>query len=59
MGIFDDSFLGGMFDLNKDGKVDLGEEFMAFKMFEEVTREDEDEDDDLFKDEDDRDDDFF
>lgn len=44
MGIFDDSILGGLFDLNGDGKVDLGEEFMAYKMFEEVTK-DEDSDD--------------
>ena len=49
MGLFDNSLFGDMFDLNGDGKTDLGEEFMAYKMYEEVTREDDD-DDDLFKD---------
>ena len=40
---------GGLFDFNGDGKTDLGEEFLAFKMFEEVTKDDEeDEDDDGF-----------
>ena len=56
MGLFDKSFLGGMFDLNGDGKIDISEEFMAYKMFEEVTRDDdddEDSEDDLFDDDDD------
>lgn len=44
MGIFEDGFLGGMFDLNGDGQIDSAEEFMAYKMFEEVTREDDEED---------------
>ena len=34
-----DDFLGGIFDFNGDGKTDLGEEFLAFKIFEEVTKE--------------------
>ena len=44
-----------MFDLNHDGRIDLGEEFLAYKMFEEVTREDEafDEDEEFPEDEDD------
>ncbi len=45
MGIFDDSLFGGLFDLNGDGKVDIGEEFMAYKMFEEVTKDDDSDDD--------------
>ena len=39
MSIPDEDFLGGMFDLNSDGHIDLGEEFMAYKMFEEVTKD--------------------
>lgn len=30
---------GGLFDLDGDGRTDLAEEFLAFKMFEEVTGE--------------------
>jgi len=30
---------GGLFDLDGDGRTDLTEEFLAFKMFEEVTGE--------------------
>ena len=41
--------LGGLFDFNGDGKTDLGEEFLAFKMFEEVTEGDDDEDDGFFR----------
>ena len=52
MGFLDDGFLGGMFDLNGDGEVDMGEEFMAYKMYEDVTR-DEDEDDEFINDKDD------
>ena len=26
------------FDLNNDGKVDAGEQFMAYKLFEEMTK---------------------
>lgn len=51
MGFLDGDLFGGMFDLNGDGNVDLGEEFMAYKMFEEVTKEDDDDaDDSLFGD---------
>ena len=32
---------GGLFDFNGDGKTDLGEEWLAFKIFEECTREEE------------------
>ncbi len=31
-----DGFLGGMFDLNGDGKTDLGEAFIAYKIYEAV-----------------------
>lgn len=53
MSLFNDDPFGGMFDLDGDGRTDLNEEFMAYKMFEEVTREDDDgdlSDDDLFDD---------
>jgi hypothetical protein len=36
----------GMFDFNGDGRMDTGEEFMAYKMYEAVTEESEDTDDD-------------
>ena len=29
----------GMFDFNGDGRTDIGEEFMAFMMFESAARE--------------------
>lgn len=29
-----------MFDFNGDGKVDIGEEFMAYKMYDDVTGDD-------------------
>lgn len=32
---------GGLFDFNGDGKTDLGEEWLAFKIFEECTKEEE------------------
>lgn len=32
-------FLGGLFDFNGDGHTDMGEMFIAYKMFEEITRE--------------------
>lgn len=46
MGLFDDLF-GGFFDLDGDGHTDLGEEFMAFQLFEEMENVD-DLDDDIF-----------
>ena len=33
---------GGLFDFNGDGKTDIGEEFLAYKIFEECTKEDKD-----------------
>lgn len=30
---------GGMFDFNRDGKTDLGEQWIAYKIFEDCTRE--------------------
>lgn len=55
MGILDD-LLGGFFDLDGDGRTDLGEEFMAFQFFEEMKKEErkrqglpvDDLDDDIF-----------
>ncbi len=40
-------FWDDLFDFNGDGKTDIGEEWLAFKMFEECTKADEPEDDDL------------
>lgn len=37
MGFFDNPF-GGLFDFNKDGKEDLGEQWIAYKIFEESTK---------------------
>lgn len=37
-GFWDNPF-GGMFDFNRDGKEDWGEQFIAFKIFEECTKE--------------------
>ncbi len=31
-----DGFLGGLFDFNGDGKTDLGEAFIAYKIYEAV-----------------------
>lgn len=41
-----DDLFGGMFDFNGDGKTDLGEHFIAYKIFEEVTKEDNPDSDD-------------
>lgn len=41
-----DDLFGGMFDFNGDGKTDLGEQFIAYKIFEEVTKEDNPDSDD-------------
>lgn len=43
MGVFD---LGDMFDFNGDGKTDADEEFMAYMMFEEIQKENSEEDSD-------------
>lgn len=42
----DNGFLGGLFDFDGDGKTSMFETFLAYKMFEECTKEDEDEDED-------------
>lgn len=41
------SFLDGLFDLNGDGKADLGEQYIAYRIFEEMTKPDSEKDDDL------------
>ena len=46
MGFFDKLF-GGLFDFNRDGKEDSGELWIAHKIFEDVTKK-EDEEDDIF-----------
>ena len=38
-GSFWDNPFGGMFDFNRDGKEDWGEQWIAFKIFEECTKE--------------------
>lgn len=45
-----DDFLGGLFDFNGDGKTSIDEEFLAYKIFEETTKE---ENDDIDNDDDD------
>lgn len=40
-GSFWDNPFGGMFDFDGDGKEDLGEQWIAMKIFEECTGEDE------------------
>lgn len=46
----DDDFFGGMFDFNGDGKTSLDEEFIAYKIFEESCREEEQNEFDEFDD---------
>lgn len=41
-----DDLFGGMFDFNGDGKTDPGEQFIAYKIFEEVTKGDDPNSDD-------------
>ena len=36
---------GGMFDFNGDGVMDIGEEYLAYKIYEAVTEESDDSDD--------------
>lgn len=38
-GSFWDNPFGGMFDFNRDGKEDFGEQWLAYKIFEECTKE--------------------
>ena len=42
MGSKNDDYFGGMFDFNGDGKTDIGEEFLAYQIFEEVMKEETD-----------------
>ena len=44
----------GMFDFNGDGRMDIGEEFLAYKIFEAVTEESGNSEEDLTDDEEDR-----
>ena len=39
-------FFGDLFDLNGDGELDMGEQFMDYMAFEEVMREEDDEEED-------------
>lgn len=44
MGLFDKNdkgLFGGLFDFNGDGKTTWDEEYLAFKIFEECTKEEE------------------
>lgn len=41
-----DDFFGGLFDFNGDGKTDLAEQFVAFKILEDIEKEESDEEDD-------------
>ncbi len=37
-------FFDSLFDLNGDGKTDLGEQYIAYKIFEDMTKEDDEPD---------------
>lgn len=52
MGLFD-SLFGNLFDFNGDGKTTLDEEFLAFNIFEEATKDDDFDDFDDFDEEED------
>lgn len=41
-GSFWDNPFGGLFDFNGDGKEDLGEQWIGFKIFEDITKNDDD-----------------
>ena len=43
-------FMGGIFDFNGDGKTDMTEEFMAYMMFEELTKKKKQESESLYDD---------
>lgn len=47
-GSFWDNPFGGMFDFNRDGREDFGEQWLAFKIFEECTKQNDSSDDDFF-----------
>ena len=51
-GSFLDNPFGGMFDFNRDGKEDFGEQWLAYKIFLECTKEDNDDADLNFDDDD-------
>jgi len=51
-GSFLDNPFGGMFDFNRDGKEDFGEQWLAYKIFQECTKEDNDDADLNFDDDD-------
>lgn len=40
-----DYFFGGLFDFNGDGKTDIAEQFVAYKILEDINKEDGDEED--------------
>lgn len=41
-----DDFFGGMFDFNGDGQTDAAEEALGYMILDEMSREDEDADED-------------
>lgn len=47
-----DSFLSGLFDFDGDGKMSIGEEYIAYRIFEETTCNDYERIDDDFEDDD-------
>ncbi len=47
---FWDNPFGGFFDINGDGKEDLGEQWLAYMMFEDITKADDDDSDPIFED---------
>lgn len=52
-GTFMKDLWNGMFDFNGDGRMDIGEEFLAYKIYEAVIEESEDNEEDLTDDEED------
>lgn len=47
-GSFWDNPFGGLFDFNRDGREDFGEQWLAFKIFEECSKQNDTSDDDFF-----------
>lgn len=47
-GNFWDNPFGGLFDFNRDGREDFGEQWLALKIFEECTKHNSDTDDDYY-----------
>ena len=58
MGIFGELF-GDLFDLNGDGNIDPAEDYLAYNVFKETMKDDDDELDNLDNDLDDFDNDDF